>query len=234
MQARFELRKTGIKSFQVWAYDDLVKRIGEADVVVVSGMWKNDVIPHAAKLQFIQSISSGMDQYSKEQLGAKGVRLASAAGVNARAVAEHAIALILAVGAAAARGARQSAQEDVARHDRRSRPARGRARRQDPADRRHGPHRQPSRAARQGLRHEGDRHPPRSRAGRERRRFDLRHGRPGEAGAAGRHRGADLRAHARDHRPDERRGVRRDEALGGVRQRGARQGRRRGGADRRP
>ena len=74
MQARFELRKTGIKSFQVWAYDDLVKRIGEADIVVASGMWKNDLIPHASKLRFIQSISSGMDQYSKEQLGAKRVR----------------------------------------------------------------------------------------------------------------------------------------------------------------
>src|SRR5262247_410686 len=97
MQARFEKRNTGIKNFQVWAYDDLVKRIGEADVVVVSGMWRNDLIPHAGKLKFIQSISSGMDQYSKEQLGAKGVRLASAAGVNARAVAEHAIALILAL-----------------------------------------------------------------------------------------------------------------------------------------
>ena len=97
MKDRFELRKTGIKNFQAWAYDDLVKRIGEADVVVASGMWKNDLIPHAGKLRFIQSISSGMDQYSKEQLGAKNVRLASAAGVNARAVAEHAIALILAV-----------------------------------------------------------------------------------------------------------------------------------------
>src|ERR1700754_2751836 len=97
MQARFEQRKTGIKSFQVWGYDDLVKRIGEADIVLASGMWKNELIPAAGKLKFIQSISSGMDQYSKEQLGAKGVRLASAAGVNARAVAEHAIALILAV-----------------------------------------------------------------------------------------------------------------------------------------
>jgi len=97
MQARFEQRKTGIKNFQVWAYDDLVKRIGEADIVVASGMWKNDLIPHASKLKFIQSISSGMDQYSKEQLGAKKVRLASAAGVNAKAVAEHAIALILAI-----------------------------------------------------------------------------------------------------------------------------------------
>lgn len=97
MKDRFELRDTGIKCFEVRNYDDLVKRIGEADVVLASGMWKNDLIPHAAKLKFIQSISSGMDQYSKELLGAKGIRLASAAGVNARAVAEHAIALILAI-----------------------------------------------------------------------------------------------------------------------------------------
>ncbi len=97
MKDRFELRDTGIKCFEVRAYDDLVKRIGEADVVLASGMWKNDLIPHAGKLKFIQSISSGMDQYSKELLGAKGIRLASAAGVNARAVAEHAIALILAI-----------------------------------------------------------------------------------------------------------------------------------------
>ena len=65
MKARFDLRKTGMKSFQVWAYDDLQKRVGEADVVVVSGMWKNELIPSAGKLKFIQSISSGMDQYSK-------------------------------------------------------------------------------------------------------------------------------------------------------------------------
>ncbi len=97
MKARFDARNTGINSFQVRSYDEFVQRVGEADVVSVSGMWKNDIIPHATKLKFIQSISSGMDQYSKELLGAKGIRLASAAGVNARAVAEHAIALILAI-----------------------------------------------------------------------------------------------------------------------------------------
>jgi D-2-hydroxyacid dehydrogenase (NADP+) len=97
MKDRFDARNTGIKSFEVRNYDDLVKRIGEADIVLASGMWKNDLIAHAPRLKFIQSISSGMDQYSREQLGAKGVRLASAAGVNARAVAEHAISLILAV-----------------------------------------------------------------------------------------------------------------------------------------
>src|SRR3954466_11401279 len=95
MKARFDARNTGIKSLQVRSYDEFVQRVGEADVVSVSGMWKNDIIPHATKLKFIQSISSGMDQYSKEMLGAKGIRLASAAGVNARAVAEHAISLIL-------------------------------------------------------------------------------------------------------------------------------------------
>ena len=97
MKARFDARDTGIKSFQVRTYDDFVRRIGEADVVLASGMWKNDVIPHASNLKFVQSISSGMDQYSRELLGAKGIRLASAAGVNARAVAEHAISLILAI-----------------------------------------------------------------------------------------------------------------------------------------
>lgn len=97
MKDRFDARNTGINSFQVRSYDEFVQRVGEADVVSVSGMWKNDIIPHASKLKFIQSISSGMDQYSKEMLGAKGIRLASAAGVNAGAVAEHALALILAV-----------------------------------------------------------------------------------------------------------------------------------------
>lgn len=97
MKARFDARNTGINSFQVRSYDEFVQRVGEADVVSASGIWKNDIIPHATKLKFVQSISSGMDQYSKEMLGAKGIRLASAAGVNARAVAEHALALILAV-----------------------------------------------------------------------------------------------------------------------------------------
>ncbi len=97
MQDQFAKRGTGIKSFQVRSYEEFEKRVGEADVVVASGMWKNDIIPKATNLKFIQSISAGMDQYSKEQLGAKGVRLCSASGVNARAVAEHAIALMLAI-----------------------------------------------------------------------------------------------------------------------------------------
>ena len=97
MQACFELRNTGVKCFQVRSYDEFLQRVGEADVVSVSGMWKNDLIPHAKKLKYIQSISSGMNQFSEPLIGAANIRLCSGAGVNAVAVAEHAIALVLAV-----------------------------------------------------------------------------------------------------------------------------------------
>ncbi len=95
MQARLEARATGLAGFQVFSRDELEARIGEADVLVVSGLWHNALIPKAGRLRFIQSISAGMDQYDRDALRQLGIRLASAAGVNARAVSEHAMALIL-------------------------------------------------------------------------------------------------------------------------------------------
>ena len=97
MAERFALRNTGIKSFEVRSLDELAGRIGEADVLLVSGLWRNELIAQAPRLAFIQSISAGLDQYSREALSAAGIRLASAQGANERAVAEHAIALILAL-----------------------------------------------------------------------------------------------------------------------------------------
>ncbi len=97
MQERFALRNTGIASIEVRNRDDLDARIAEADVLLCSGLWRNDLIPRAPKLRLVQSISAGVDQYDKVALAAAGIRLASAQGVNARAVAEHAMALILAL-----------------------------------------------------------------------------------------------------------------------------------------
>ena len=94
---RFALRATGIRHFQVSTADELAARIGEADVICVSMMWRNELIARAPRLAFIQSISAGMDQYAREALAATGIRLASAQGVNTEAVAQHAIALILAL-----------------------------------------------------------------------------------------------------------------------------------------
>jgi phosphoglycerate dehydrogenase-like enzyme len=60
-------------------------------------MWRNEFARIASNLQFIQSISAGLDQYDRDVLRQHNVRLASAAGVNAQAVAQHAMALILAL-----------------------------------------------------------------------------------------------------------------------------------------
>jgi len=96
-QDLFARRSTGIGSFQVWNRDDLDDRIGEADVLVISGLWRNDLIDRAKILRYVQSIGAGTDQFSRELLTARGIRLASARGVNARAVSEHALALMLAL-----------------------------------------------------------------------------------------------------------------------------------------
>jgi len=97
MQARFAARATGIASFQLRTRAELAARLAEADVLVVSMLWDNAMIPGAPRLRFIQSISAGTDQYDPAALAAAGIRLASATGANANAVAEHAMALMLAL-----------------------------------------------------------------------------------------------------------------------------------------
>ncbi|HET9762381.1 MAG TPA: D-2-hydroxyacid dehydrogenase [Casimicrobiaceae bacterium] len=94
---RFALRDTGVDWFEARSLEDLKARIASVDVLLVSGLWRNELIPAARRLVFIQSISAGTDQYSPEALSAAGIRLASAQGANERAVAEHAIALLLAM-----------------------------------------------------------------------------------------------------------------------------------------
>lgn len=97
MADRFAARGTGISHAQARNLDELRAMIPTADVVSVSMMWKNELIAAAPRLKFIQSISAGIDQYDVAAIKARGIRLASAAGVNANAVAEHAMALILAL-----------------------------------------------------------------------------------------------------------------------------------------
>jgi len=97
LQERFRARNTGIASFEVRDAAALAQRIGEADVLVISGLWRNDLLAQATRIRFIQSIGAGTDQFPRDALAERGVRLASARGVNARAVSEHVMALILAL-----------------------------------------------------------------------------------------------------------------------------------------
>jgi D-2-hydroxyacid dehydrogenase (NADP+) len=97
LSPQFERRKTGIKHSQAWTSDELAGKVADADVLVVSGLWRNDLLPKATKLRFIQSVGAGTDQFARDQLIAKKIRLASASGVNQRAVSEHAMSLLLAL-----------------------------------------------------------------------------------------------------------------------------------------
>jgi D-2-hydroxyacid dehydrogenase (NADP+) len=97
VQAEFLKRRSDIRTLLATSSQALEAMISELDVLVVSGLWRNTLLDQAPKLRFIQSISAGTDQYDKALFKARGLRLASAQGANERAVAEHAMALMLAL-----------------------------------------------------------------------------------------------------------------------------------------
>jgi phosphoglycerate dehydrogenase-like enzyme len=97
VKAAFDALNTGVKGFEVATFEEFERRIAEADVIVVSGFWKNNLLEKAPRLKFIQSISAGINQYDLGVLKAGGVRLASAQGVNMNAVSDHAMSMILAM-----------------------------------------------------------------------------------------------------------------------------------------
>ncbi|MEX1020511.1 MAG: D-2-hydroxyacid dehydrogenase [Litorilinea sp.] len=94
---RFPQRNTGVEHFQVWSREELAERLPEAHVLLVSGFWRDEMLENAPNLRFIQSIGAGFDQFNQDLLRARGIRLASAQGVNRNAVSEHAISMILAL-----------------------------------------------------------------------------------------------------------------------------------------
>lgn len=95
MEPRFKERNSGIGYFQTWDTGETVRRIPEADVFVVSGLWDNSLLDVATNLKYIQSIGAGFDQFPLDELRSRGIRLASARGVNSNAVSEHAMAMVL-------------------------------------------------------------------------------------------------------------------------------------------
>jgi len=94
---RYAARGGKLAMIEARSLEELESRLGDADVLLVSGLWRNQFAKPGGRLKFIQSISAGVDQYDKAALSAAGIRLASAQGANANAVSDHAIALILAL-----------------------------------------------------------------------------------------------------------------------------------------
>ena len=94
---RFALRETGIEHFQTWNRDYTRDRIAEGHVLVLSGLWSDDMLVDAANLSLIQVCAAGYDRFGLDALRARGVRLANGSGVNRNAVSDHAMALLLAL-----------------------------------------------------------------------------------------------------------------------------------------
>ncbi|MDB5414781.1 MAG: D-2-hydroxyacid dehydrogenase [Rubritepida sp.] len=92
---RFAERGSPYPNFEVRSLEDLQAKIAEADVLVVSGMWRNSLLPLSPKLKYIQALSSGTDAFDRAVLKEHGVTLCNGAGANAAAVSEHAVGLML-------------------------------------------------------------------------------------------------------------------------------------------
>lgn len=79
--------------------EELIQKAGEADYFLVSGRLPIDkeVIEAAPKLKMIQRTGVGTDMFDMKALNEKGIPVYVNPGINARSVAEHAMALILSV-----------------------------------------------------------------------------------------------------------------------------------------
>nr|WP_314074690.1 D-2-hydroxyacid dehydrogenase [uncultured Roseococcus sp.] len=92
---RFADRSGPYPSFEVRSLEELEARIGEADVLVCSGFWRNHLPELSPRLKYVQALSSGTDAFDRDMLKSRGITLSNAAGANAAAVSEHAVGLML-------------------------------------------------------------------------------------------------------------------------------------------
>jgi phosphoglycerate dehydrogenase-like enzyme len=95
LEAEFLSRRRDVRTRLARSTDELSEILPDCHVLVASGLWRNALMEQAKKLRFLQSVSAGINNFDLELFKARGVRLASAQGANERAVAEHALALML-------------------------------------------------------------------------------------------------------------------------------------------
>ena len=94
-EKQFAHRNMGISSYSTWTPEETAGRIAEADIIVATGFWQNSLLEKAEKLKLIQVCGAGYDQFDVSAIKEKGIRMANGRGVNANAVAEHAMACLL-------------------------------------------------------------------------------------------------------------------------------------------
>ncbi|HEX2186330.1 MAG TPA: D-2-hydroxyacid dehydrogenase [Chloroflexota bacterium] len=97
LDTTFAARGTALRHLMIRTPEELEARMPELDILVISGLWRNELLARADRLRWIQSIGAGYDQFPLDELRRRGIRLSSARGVNRNAVSEHAMALLLAL-----------------------------------------------------------------------------------------------------------------------------------------
>ena len=90
-----ELRGVPLNFIETRTQEETSARIGEGNVLVITGFWDNAYIEKGANLRFIQACGAGYNQFDIDAMASKGLRFANASGVNVNAVSDHAIALML-------------------------------------------------------------------------------------------------------------------------------------------
>ena len=93
---RLAPRETGLAFTQATTLDETLAQVGEATVLVISGLWRPEMLAAGSRLRFVQACRAGFDQFDLPALRERDVVLCNASGVNVNAVSEHAMALMLA------------------------------------------------------------------------------------------------------------------------------------------
>ncbi len=96
-KARLHAAHPGVNVIEVRDHAEFGRRVAEGGCRGGVGPVQQRLARTSTEAKFVQSVSAGMNQFDKAALRAKGIRLASEEGVNVLAVAQHAMALILAL-----------------------------------------------------------------------------------------------------------------------------------------
>ncbi|ELZ27520.1 D-isomer specific 2-hydroxyacid dehydrogenase NAD-binding protein [Halosimplex carlsbadense 2-9-1] len=75
-------------------YADAVESIRDAEVIVEHGM-SNDLLAEASSLEWVQSLSAGVNRYDLTPLERRDVLLTTVSGAHAQPAAEHVLGLLL-------------------------------------------------------------------------------------------------------------------------------------------
>ena len=83
-----------VECVQVASRREAGQFLPEADILLTM-LWQNEFLEGSSRLRYIQSVTSGVEQFDLDAIRARDIRLCNARGANAIAVAEHALALML-------------------------------------------------------------------------------------------------------------------------------------------